>query len=108
MDLMFRPQEILSRHVGLTFDDVLLVPRYSEISSRRIPSLKTKITKNYSIDLPVITANMDTITENEMACAMARMGGIGSLHRFMSTEDQVKQVHLIKKFQKENYSYFRG
>lgn len=102
MDLMFRAQEILNRHVGLTFDDVLLVPRYSEISSRRTPSLRTKITKNYFIDLPVITANMDTITEHQMACTMARMGAIGSLHRFMTIEEQVKQVELIKKFQKEN------
>lgn len=102
MELMFSAQEILKRHVGLTFDDVLLVPRYSEISSRRIPSLKTKITKNFSIDLPVITANMDTITESEMACAMAMMGGIGSLHRFMTTEEQVIQVNKIKKYQKEH------
>ena len=71
MELMFRAQEIINRHQGLTFDDVLLVPRYSEISSRRIPSLKTRITKNFSIDLPVITANMDTITEASMACTMA-------------------------------------
>jgi IMP dehydrogenase len=102
MELMFRPSEILNRHLGLTFDDVLLIPRYSEISSRRIPSLKTQITKNFSIDLPVITANMDTITEANMACTMAKMGGIGSLHRFMSTEDQVKEVQKIIKFQKEN------
>ena len=102
MDLMFRAHEIINRHVGLTFDDVLLVPRYSEVSSRRIPSLKTKITKNFSIDLPVITANMDTITEHQMATTMAQMGGIGSLHRFMSIEEQVNQVHIIKKFQKEN------
>ena len=102
MELMFKAGDIISRQMGLTFDDVLLVPRYSEISSRKIPSLKTKITKNFSIDLPVITANMDTITEHEMACTMALMGGIGSLHRFMDTDDQVKQVQLIKKYQKEN------
>jgi IMP dehydrogenase len=63
--------------------------------------LKTKITKNYTIDIPVITANMDTITESEMAMTMASIGGIGSLHRFMSEEDQVKMVDEIKVFLKE-------
>lgn len=100
MELLFSPQEILNRGIGLTFDDVLLVPRYSEISSRKHPVLKTQITKNFTIDLPVITANMDTITETEMACAMASLGGIGSLHRFMSEEEQVKQVQSIKTYLK--------
>ena len=98
MELTFRAQGILERSMGLTFDDVLLIPRYSEISSRKHPSLKTKITKNYSIDIPVMTANMDTITELEMANAMALMGGIGSFHRFMSEEAQVEQVKMHKKF----------
>ena len=102
MELMFSPKEILNRGMGLTFDDVLLVPRYSEISSRKHPVLKTKITKNYSIDLPVITANMDTITEVEMACAMAKMGGIGSLHRFMTEQEQVEMVKAIRTYNKEH------
>ncbi|MBC7430380.1 MAG: guanosine monophosphate reductase [Bacteriovorax sp.] len=98
---MFGPKEILNRGIGLTFDDVLLVPRYSEVSSRKHPVLKTKITKNYEIDLPVITANMDTITEVEMACAMASLGGIGSLHRFMNEEEQVAMVKKIQAYLKE-------
>jgi len=102
MKLTFKAGEILDRGMGLTFDDVLLVPKYSEISSRRIPSLKTFITKNYQIDLPVITANMDTITETEMAMTMAKLGGIGSLHRFMSEEEQVKMVNEIKVFNQQN------
>ncbi len=101
MELMFSSKDILNRNMGLTFDDVLLVPRYSEISSRKHPNLKTQITKNYSINLPVITANMDTITEQEMACAMASLGGIGSLHRFMSEEAQVEMVKYIKAYMKE-------
>jgi IMP dehydrogenase len=101
MELMFSPKDILNRGIGLTFDDVLLVPRYSEISSRKHPILKTQITKNFTIDLPVITANMDTITEAEMACAMASLGGIGSLHRFMSEEEQVLQVEKIKSYLKD-------
>jgi IMP dehydrogenase len=102
MDLMFTAPEILNRGCGLTFDDVLLVPRYSEISSRKHPHLKTQITKNFTIDLPVITANMDTITEAEMACAMASLGGIGSLHRFMTEEEQVAQVKKIEAYLKEH------
>ncbi|MFA6235776.1 MAG: IMP dehydrogenase [Bacteriovorax sp.] len=101
MDLMFSASEILNRGIGLTFDDVLLVPRYSEISSRKHPVLKTQITKNYSIDLPVITANMDTITETEMACKMASLGGIGSLHRFMTEAEQVEMVKNIQSYLKE-------
>ncbi len=102
MELMFNAKEITNRGIGLTFDDVLLVPRYSEISSRKHPVLKTQITKNFSIDLPVITANMDTITEVEMATAMAKMGGIGSLHRFMTEAEQVKMVKAIKEYNKAN------
>lgn len=102
MDLMFGANGILQRGRGLTFDDVLLVPRHSEISSRRHPDLGTKATKNYSIDIPIITANMDTVTGKEMACAIAKLGGLGILHRFMSPEEQVEDVKYIQKFLKEN------
>lgn len=102
MELMFKAQNILSRSKGLTFDDVLLIPRYSEISSRKVPTLKTKITKNYEIDIPIITANMDTVTGKEMACKIATLGGVGILHRFMSPEEQVEDVKFIQKFYKEN------
>lgn len=102
MSLMFKASGILERGKGLTFDDVLLVPRHSEISSRRHPNLKTKVTKNYEIEIPIVTANMDTITGKEMACAMAKLGGLGILHRFMSTEEQVEDVKYIQKFLKEN------
>ncbi|MBT3584057.1 MAG: IMP dehydrogenase [Halobacteriovoraceae bacterium] len=98
---MFKASGILQRSRGLTFDDVLLIPRHSEISSRRHPNLKTKVTKNYCLDMPMVTANMDTITEVEMACTMARLGGMGILHRFMDLEAQVKMVGEIQKFQKE-------
>lgn len=102
MDLMFKASDILGRGKGLTFDDILLIPRYSEISSRRIPSLKTKVTKNHTIDLPIITANMDTVTGKEMACKIASLGGVGILHRFMSPEEQVEDVRFIQKFYKDN------
>ncbi|MFG1494495.1 guanosine monophosphate reductase [Halobacteriovorax sp. GFR7] len=102
MDLTFKANGILSRGKGLTFDDVLLVPRYSEISSRRHTDLKTKITKNHSIDIPIIAANMDTVTGPEMAMEMGRLGGVGILHRFMSPEQQVEDVKAIQNYFKEH------
>ena len=102
MELMFSGGQILSRSRGLTFDDVLLVPRHSEISSRRHTNLTSKLTKNFSLELPLITANMDTITETAMACAMAEMGGIGSLHRFATAEEQVAMVKEIQKHHDEH------
>jgi IMP dehydrogenase len=96
MELIFNCDGILNRGRGLTFDDVLLVPNKSEVLSRRDPLLKAQFTRNISIDLPFISSNMDTITESEMAIGMARLGGVGILHRFMSPEEQVRQVLAIK------------
>ena len=101
MELMFNADKILSRSKGLTFDDVLLVPRHSEISSRRNTELKSQITKNFSFEVPIITANMDTVTGPEMACKMAELGGLGSLHRFVTTEEQVEMVKTIRKHHDE-------
>lgn len=97
MELMFRADEILCRNKGLTFDDVLLVPRHSEISSRKTPSLSTQFTKRFKIDIPIVSSNMDTITEFDMALALAKLGGAGILHRFMSADEQVLQVKKLKK-----------
>lgn len=102
MELMFNAQQILQRGKGLTFDDVLMIPRHSEIASRRIPTLNSKATKNYEIETPIISANMDTVTGVEMACAMAKLGGLGILHRFMSPEEQVEDVKRIQNYIKEN------
>ncbi len=101
MDLMFKCEDILKRSKGLTFDDVLLVPRHSEISSRRNTNLTSKITKNFSCEVPIITANMDTVTGPSMACAMAELGGVGSLHRFATVEEQVAMVKEIQKHHQE-------
>lgn len=101
MDLMFKCEDILKRSKGLTFDDVLLVPRHSEISSRRNTNLTSKITKNFSCEVPIITANMDTVTGPAMACAMAELGGVGSLHRFATVEEQVAMVKEIQKHHQE-------
>ncbi|KAG2477885.1 MAG: Inosine-5'-monophosphate dehydrogenase [Nitrosopumilales archaeon] len=82
---------------GLTFDDVLLVPKYSSITSRSQTDLSTKLSRNISLNIPFISANMDTVTESEMAVAMAREGGIGIIHRFLSIEDEVKEVLKVKR-----------
>lgn len=93
---MFNAKEILERQKGLTFDDVLLMPKHSEISSRKSPLLKTRLTKKITLDIPIIAANMDTVTGSEMAIKMAELGGIGILHRFMDIEAQVAEVRKIK------------
>lgn len=95
MGLIFSAVEIVERSRGLTFDDVLLMPTHSEMSSRRAPQLDSKVTKNFTLKTPIISANMDTVTEVEMAVKMAELGGMGILHRFMSPEDQVRQVKLM-------------
>ncbi len=81
---------------GLTFDDVLLVPRRSSIRSRQDVSLKTRLTSKVDIGLPVLAANMDTVCEDEMALAMARLGGVGILHRFLPVASQAAMVEKVK------------
>lgn len=81
---------------GLTYDDVLLVPAYSNVLPREV-SLKSKFTKNISLNLPIISAAMDTVTESAMAIAIAREGGIGVLHKNMSIEQQALEVRKVKR-----------
>lgn len=82
---------------GLTFDDVLLIPKRSHIISRSETNLKTKLSRNITLNIPFISANMDTVTESYMAIALAREGGIGIIHRFMSIQDQVDEVLRVKR-----------
>ena len=82
---------------GLTFDDVLLVPKYSDITSRSQIDLSTKLSRNISINIPFVSANMDTVTESSMAMAMARAGGIGIIHRFLSIKEQASEVLKVKR-----------
>ncbi|MCE2614567.1 MAG: IMP dehydrogenase [Nitrosopumilus sp. (ex Thoosa mismalolli)] len=82
---------------GLTFDDVLLVPKYSDITSRSQTDLSTKLSRNISINIPFVSANMDTVTESSMAVAMARVGGIGIIHRFLTIEEQANDVLKVKR-----------
>ena len=81
---------------GLTYDDVLLVPAYSQILPRDV-DVSTRFTKNIRINVPIVSAAMDTVTEYEMAIAIAREGGIGVLHKNMSIEDQAFQVRKVKR-----------
>ena len=81
---------------GLTYDDVLLVPAYSEVLPREV-SIRTKFTKNISINVPIVSAAMDTVTESRMAIAMAREGGIGVLHKNMTVEQQALKVRKVKR-----------
>ncbi|WP_253715971.1 guanosine monophosphate reductase [Bdellovibrio bacteriovorus] len=96
MTLMFNWKDIKSRGKGLTFDDVLIIPARSDIRSRRDPQLTSKLTKKITIETPIISANMDTVTEYDMAFAMHQLGGIGILHRFITTEEQALQARRLK------------
>jgi IMP dehydrogenase len=82
---------------GLTFDDVLLVPKRSPIVSRSETDLRTKLSRNITLNIPIISANMDTVTESGMAMALAREGGVGIIHRFMTIGDQVDEILRVKR-----------
>ena len=88
----FRPQ-------GLTYDDVLLMPKRSDVASRRHVSTATRLSRHITLGIPIVSANMDTVTEASMAVAMASQGGIGIIHRFMSIEQHVQQVQQVKRAQ---------
>ena len=79
-----------------TFDDVLLVPNKSEVLPKEV-SLKTKLTKKIALNIPMISAGMDTVTESTMAIAIAREGGIGIIHKNMSIEAQAREVDRVKR-----------
>ena len=81
---------------GYTFDDVLLIPQYSEILPHEV-NLSTKFTKKIDLNIPMVSAAMDTVTESEMAIAIAREGGIGVIHKNMSIEQQAKEVKAVKR-----------
>jgi IMP dehydrogenase len=88
--------KILSE-TALTYDDVLLVPQYSDVDSRRALSIKSLLTKKIALQAPIVSANMDVVTESEMAIAMAREGGIGIIHRFMTITEHARQIERVKK-----------
>jgi IMP dehydrogenase len=96
MSLFFNWKDIPNRNKGLTFDDVLIVPSRSDVRSRRDPALNSRLTKTRTIDMPILSANMDTVTEHEMATAICKLGGVGILHRFMTIDEQVSQLRKMQ------------
>ena len=92
--MAFEDQKIISE--GLTFDDVLLLPSYSEVLPREV-DLRTMLSRNIAMNIPIISAAMDTVTEAELAIAIAREGGIGVIHKNMSIDDQARQVKKVKR-----------
>ena len=85
------------QETALTYDDVLLVPQYSAVDSRRKLSTQTRLTNQITLQIPIVSANMDVVTEHEMAITMAREGGIGIIHRFLSIDEQARQIRRVKK-----------
>jgi len=83
--------------VGLTFDDVLLVPKFSSISTRKDVDTGTRFSRRIRLAIPIVSANMDTVTESNMAISIARLGGIGVIHRFMTVEREVAEVARVKR-----------
>ena len=81
---------------ALTFDDVLLIPQYSNIKSRNDVDISTKLTEGITLNIPIIASNMDTVCESDMAIKMAQLGGIGIVHRFLDIEEQASEVSKVK------------
>ena len=81
---------------GLTFDDVLLVPAYSEVLPREV-NIQTRFSRNIKLNIPIVSAAMDTVTEAPLAIALAREGGIGVIHKNMSIAEQAAQVRRVKR-----------
>lgn len=90
---------------GLTYDDVLLIPAYSEVLPRTV-ELTTRFSRNIELKIPFVTAAMDTVTESTMAIAIAREGGIGVIHKNMSIEEQARQVAIVKRAENGNLLAF--
>jgi len=88
-------------HEALSYDDVLLVPKFSEVRSRRDIRLGTLFSTNVVLKIPVVSANMDTVTTGPMALALARVGGLGIIHRFLTIQEQVDEVKFVKKYGKD-------
>src|SRR5487761_1365698 len=83
---------------ALTFDDVLLLPAHSNVLPRDV-SLRTQLTRNITLNIPLVSAAMDTVTEARLAINLAQEGGIGIIHKNMTAEEQARQVRMVKKFE---------
>ena len=83
--------------LGLTYSDVLLVPKRTPLNSRNEADVRTRFTRNIFLNIPLVSSNMATVTEHKMAIAMAREGGLGIIHQFGTIEEQVNEVRKVKK-----------
>ncbi|MBU0976804.1 MAG: IMP dehydrogenase [Nanoarchaeota archaeon] len=81
---------------GVSYDDVLVVPKYNKVFSRKDVSFKTKVTRNFFIDIPLVAANMDTVCESRLAIALGKLGGLGIIHRFLTVEQEADEVRKVK------------
>ena len=88
------PNKFIGR--GLTYDDVLLVPAFSDVLPREV-SITSRFSRNISLNVPIVSAAMDTVTESKMAIAMAQEGGIGVLHTNMTIKEQANKVRIVKR-----------
>ncbi|MBI3342908.1 IMP dehydrogenase [Candidatus Gottesmanbacteria bacterium] len=84
-------------HLGLTYDDVLLIPQKSAVQSRSEVVTKTHLSRNIPLAIPFVSSNVDTVTESAMAITMAKLGGIGIIHRFMTIDRQVEEIERVKR-----------
>lgn len=91
-----RPLDPENIQLGLTYDDVLIVPKLSNIKSRGDVSLKTKLTNSLSLEIPIVAAPMDSVCESKMAIALAELGGLGIVHRFQPAQEQADEIRKIK------------
>ena len=81
---------------ALTYDDIQLIPKFSDIETRQSIKLTTNVSRNYKIRVPIVASCMDTVCESEMAISIMEMGGVGCIHRFMSIEEQTEEVEKVK------------
>lgn len=88
--------------VKYTYDDIQLVPQYSEVKSRNDVNIETRLSRNFNLMIPFIASPMDTVCESRMAMKMMQLGGVGCVHRFMSIEDQAYQVELVEQYMVDN------
>ncbi len=89
---------IIRQKMGLTFDDVLLQPSLSDVLPSEV-DITTGLTKSIKLNIPIVAAAMDTVTEGRLAIAMAQAGGIGVIHRNLTPEEQAQQIRQVKKFE---------
>src|SRR5687767_12676356 len=106
---MTQIKELLQKAIGadlrtaLTFDDILLVPRHSTVLPAQV-DVSTRLTKNIRLNVPLLSAAMDTVTESEMAIAMAQQGGLGIIHKNLAVEDQALEVDRVKRSERDRKS----